>query len=59
MNTIAPDQTFELKYGETKIKADYGLSIRLDSVLNDSPYPEIAGIINQEDYKAEVRITKE
>lgn len=113
IDTFIPSQTFELKYGETKINADYGLSIHLDSVLNDSrcpananciwagnaevrfvyskdnntvnfvlntlpafrtdslingyrikliklsPYPEIAGSIKQNDYKSEIKITKE
>lgn len=41
-NYLIQSQTFELKYGETKINTDYGLSISLDSVLNDSRCPSKA-----------------
>lgn len=41
-NSLIQNQTFELKYGETKINTDYGLSISLDSVLNDSRCPSKA-----------------
>jgi hypothetical protein len=38
-NSFIVNQTFAIKYGETKSNTDYGIIISLDSVLNDSRCP--------------------